>query len=338
MNVKIIMNTNNILFSAIQPTGKLTIGHYLGILKMWNTLQFKYNCFYCIADLHSLTVLNKHSFVKYKVLDLVAYFLASNINPFKNIIFLQSDIIEHMNLYWILSNYTYLGELKRMNQFKDKSKKAFNKNLSLLSYPVLMASDILLYNSNYVCIGYDQIQHIELVRKISKRFNSIYKYKFFNLPNYIISKNFSKIMSLIDIKKKMSKSDINKDNVIFLLDSPDKIEYKIKKSITDSDIYSKIAFDLKNKPGISNLLIILSGIKNISINYLESYFINYNYSSFKKVVYNELINFIISFQEKFFYYRKNKLFLKKILNIGKLNAKKIAKIKMLNLYNLLNII
>ncbi len=330
MNIK-----KKILFSAIQPSGKLTIGHYLGILRKWNFLQHKYNCFYCIADLHSLTSLNTKNFINLNILDLVAFFLSCNINPYKNIIFLQSDIYEHIILYWILSNYVNVNELKRMNQYKSKS--CLYKNLSLLSYPVLMASDILLYNSNYVCIGYDQLQHLELVRKISSKFNKIYKFKFFNLPKYIIDKNFSKIMSLINIKNKMSKTDINKNNVIFLLDKPDIIKHKIINSITDSNIPYKIVYDIKNKPGISNLLNILSGIKNVSIKYLENYFIDYNYISFKKVVYSELSKFLISFQEKFFYYRKKIYFLKKILDLGKNKAKKIAKNRILYIYKLLKL-
>ncbi len=335
MNINKDNFKKEILFSAIQPSGKLTIGHYLGILKKWNLLQYKYNCFYCIADLHSLTTLNTDNFINLNILDLIAFFLSSDIDPFRNIIFLQSDIYEHIILYWILSNYVNISELNKMNQYKNKS--CLYKNLSLLSYPVLMASDILLYNSNYVCIGYDQLQHLELVRKISNRFNKIYKFKFFNLPNSIIDKNFSRIMSLINIEKKMSKTDINKNNVIFLLDKPDIIKHKIINSVTDSCIPYKIIFDMKNKPGISNLLNILSGIKNVSIKYLENYFIDYNYSSFKKVVYNELSKFLVSFQQKFFYYRKNIYFLKNILSLGKIKAKKIAKNRILYIYKLLKL-
>ncbi len=334
-NKKNKINSKNIVFSAIQPTGQLTIGHYLGILNLWKILQFKYNCLYCIADLHSLTILNKNNIFNLNILDLVSFILASGINLFKCTIFLQSDIVEHLKLYWVLNCNTYLGELSRMTQFKDKFKINGICNLSLLSYPVLMASDILLYDSDYVCIGYDQIQHLELVRNLSIRFNKIYNNKFFNLPKPILNGIFSKIMSLLDINKKMSKSDLNKNNVIFLLDSPEIIKFKINKSITDLDYPPKIVFDLINKPGISNLLIILSGIKNVSIKFLEKYFLNYNYFDFKKVVYTQLSKFIILLQKKFFFIRKKEKFIKKILKLGKIKAKKIAKKKIINLYNLL---
>ncbi len=325
------------IFSAIQPTGQLTIGHYLGVLKLWKELQNNNNCFYCIANLHSLTIPNKNNLIYSNCLDLLSLFLATGIDPLKCIIFLQSDIVEHIQLYWILSCYSYIGELNRMTQFKDKSKN-HNNNLSLFSYPLLMAADILLYNINNVCIGFDQIQHIELVRKISKRFNKIYKKKIFVIPKYILNIRYSKIMSLINVNKKMSKSDLNKNNIIFLLDTPDLIKYKINNSKTDSDNPSRIKFDVINKPGISNLLNILSGIKNISINELENKFINFSYSSFKEIVSYELSKFVSKLQKKYLFYRNNEIYLKKILYKGKKKAKKIAKNKITKLFNLLNLI
>ncbi len=331
------MKKKDLLFSAIQPTGGITIGHYLGIFKLWNLLQNKYICLYCIANLHSLSILNKNNLINVNIFDLVSLVLSFNIDPHKCIIFLQSDIVEHLKLYWILNCYTYIGELNRMTQFKEKSNKKINNNLSLFSYPVLMASDILLYDSKYVCIGYDQLQHLELVRVISKRFNKIYNCNFFVYPKHIISKRFSRIMSLLNVKKKMSKSDNNTNNVIFLLDNIDLIKYKINNCVTDSDNPPKIIFDINNKPGISNLLNILSGIKNVSIKSLEEYFYKSNYKKFKDILSKELCNFIKLLQKKFNFYRKDKDLIKNILLNGKNRIKNIAKKKILNLNKILNL-
>ncbi len=330
------MNNKDILFSAIQPTGDITIGHYLGVLKLWKYLQNNYNCLFCVANLHSLSVFNNNNNINSSILNLVSLILALDINPLKCIIFLQSNIVEHLKLYWILNCYTYLGELNRMTQFKNKSKTKFSNNLSLFSYPVLMASDILLYDSKYVCIGYDQIQHIELVNNISKRFNKRYNCKIFTSPKYILNKQFSKIMSLLDNNKKMSKSDINKNNVIFLLDKIELIKYKINNCVTDNDNPPKIIFDINNKPGISNLLNILSGIKNVTIKSLEEYFYRCNYKKFKDILSKELCNFIILLQKKFYYYRKDEKLIKNILINGKKKINNIAKLKIKNINNILN--
>ncbi len=223
------------VFSAIQPTGKLTIGHYIGVLKNWLYNQNKYNCFFCIADLHALTNIKNKINIKNNIYDLLSIILAIGINPMNCTIFLQSHVIEHIKLYWLLNCYTYVGELNRMTQFKDKIKnKNNNINCGLLNYPILMCSDILLYNTSYVPIGYDQIQHLELTRLIAKRINKFYSRNIFVIPNYILSKNGSKIMSLCNPYKKMSKSDINKNNVIFLLDNNINIINKINNSLTDS--------------------------------------------------------------------------------------------------------
>ncbi len=325
------------VFSAIQPTGNLTIGHYIGILNNWLKLQNKFNCFYCIADLHSLTNISEKKNLRNNIFDILSIILAIGINPQKCIIFLQSSITEHIKLYWLLNCYTYVGELYRMTQFKDKINNSKNVNCGLLNYPVLMSADILLYKTSYVPIGYDQIQHIELTRKIAKRLNNLFSYNIFNIPNYILSNNCSKIMSLLNVDKKMSKSDINKNNVIFLLDNVNNIKLKIKNSITDSQFPPKIFFDIKNKPGISNLLNIISGIKNIPINILEKNFYNYSYNKFKNIVIKELNNFLISLQKRYFFFRKKEFFLRKILLNGKFKAKKYAKKNILNIFNFFNI-
>ncbi len=323
------------VFSAIQPSGGITIGHYICVLKKWFYFQKKYNCFYCIADLHSYT--NNFKKKKNKILDILSILLSLDINYRKNVIFLQSHIYEHTQLYWLLNCFSYIGELKRMTQFKDKLNDKNNKliNCGLFTYPILMASDILLYDSNYVIIGKDQIQHLEFTRNIARRINKFLNKKFFYIPKYILS-SCSKIMSLLNPKKKMSKSDHNKCNVIYLLDSPDLINFKINNSLTDNDFPPKIVFDMVNKPGISNLLNILSGISNISILDLENEFIGYSYKKFKNVVINKIVNFLNLLQEKIFFFRKKKKFLKKILSIGKIKAKKQAQKKMFLIKKILN--
>ncbi len=314
------------IFSAIQPTGKLTIGHYIGVLKNWFYNQNKYNCFFCIADLHSLISIKDKTKIKNYIYDLLSIILAIGINPMNCNIFLQSNIIEHMKLYWILNCYTYIGELNRMTQFKSKFKNKKNKiNCALLNYPILMSADILLYNSNYVPIGYDQIQHLELTKIIANRINKFYFKNIFVIPEYILSKDCSKIMSLCNPYIKMSKSDINKNNVIYLLDNIDNIKKKISNSITDSQNPPKILYDKINKPGISNLLDIFSGIENISILKLENKFKNFSYKEFKDILILKLNNFLKNLQNKYFFFRKKKNFLKKILLNGKLKVKKIAK-------------
>lgn len=314
------------IFSAIQPTGNLTIGHYIGVLKNWFDNQNKYNCFFCIANLHSLTNIENKIKIKNYIYDLLSMILSIGINPINCNIFLQSDIIEHIKLYWLLNCYTYVGELNRMTQFKDKFKNKNNKvNCGLFNYPILMSSDILLYNSSYVPIGYDQIQHLELTKLIANRINKFYSKNIFIIPKYILSKDCSKIMSLCNPYIKMSKSDINKNNVIYLLDNNYNIKKKINNSITDCQNPPKILYDKVNKPGISNLLNIFSGIKNISISKLENKFKNFSYKEFKNILILEINNFLKKLQNKYFFFRRRKKFLKKILLYGKLKVKKIAK-------------
>ncbi len=324
------------VFSGIQPTGGLTIGH-IGLFNLWSSLQKKYNCYYCIVDLHSLTNLKINSFLlKKNILDIVAMLLAFNINPLKSVIFLQSSILEHTYLYWILNCFSSVGDLKRMTQFKEKKNKLFS-NSGLFTYPILMASDILLYKTSYVPVGIDQIQHIEFTRKIAKKFNKYYNCNLFKIPKYILCNNFSKIMSLINVEKKMSKSDININNYISLLDSDDLIRLKIKNSVTDSDNPSKIYYDMYNKPGISNLLNILSLIKNESIELLQKKFLNFNYLDFKNIVADELIKFISLLKEKFFYFRNENKYLKDLLISGSLKSNRKVSLTIQEINELLGI-
>ncbi|WP_343187728.1 tryptophan--tRNA ligase [Buchnera aphidicola (Periphyllus koelreuteriae)] len=328
------------VFSAIQPSGKLTIGNYISVLKHWKKMQNEYKCIFCIADLHSLTSFTKENRIlkKKSVLDTLALYLACGVDPKKSIIFIQSSVHEHSELNWILSCITYYKELSRMTQFKSKLTYTSKKiNTGLFNYPILMASDILLYNTDKVHVGQDQKQHVELTRNLAIRFNSNYK-KIFTVPDLLMYDLGSKIMSLKDPKRKMSKSDLNKKNVIFLLENPKEILKKIKSSITDSDIPPKIYFDSIKKPGISNLLIILSTLTEISIKELEKYFIGKSYIDLKKEVFNILNIHILKIQKKFFIYRKDIQFLKNISNIGSKKASKIAKKTLCQVYDSLGIL
>ncbi|MGK2896837.1 MAG: tryptophan--tRNA ligase [Candidatus Makana argininalis] len=326
-----------IVFSGVQPSGNITLGNYIGCLSQWKHLQKKYDCIYCIADLHSMTVIKNYNKLKTLTLDLIAIFIACGVDPLKSIIFVQSHVIEHTYLNWILNCYTNYGELKRMSQFKNillKNNK--NINIGLLNYPVLMASDILLYQSNIVPVGSDQLQHLELTKKIAKRFNLIHKKKIFNIPNALTLKNKSCIMSLLNPNKKMSKSDINNNNVIYLLENENSISNKIKNAITDSDIPPLIHYDQILKPGVSNLLNILSFLNKVSISKLEKKFYNKNYSNFKKYLSDSLIYHLKVLQNKYFNLRKEEDYLLKIVFDGAAKARKKAEKNINTIYKKIN--
>lgn len=247
-----------VIFSGIQPTsGAFTLGNYLGAVKNWGKLQDEYNCAYCIVNQHAITVRQDPQALKKNTLSAYALMLACGIDPKKSIAFIQSHVKTHAELAWVLNCYTQFGELSRMTQFKDKSAKhADNINAGLFTYPVLMAADILLYQTNLVPVGVDQKQHLEICRDIAQRFNSVYG-DVFTIPEPYITKVGAKIMSLQEPTRKMSKSD-PEDTYVALLDTPDVIRRKIKRAVTDSD--GEIRFDPENKPGVSNLLSILSAL------------------------------------------------------------------------------
>ena len=295
------MHKKNIL-SGIQSTGNLTLGNYLGAITNFIKMQEQFNCYYMIADLHSLTIRNNPEELKSNILKVIALYLAAGLDPKKSAIFIQSHVPEHTQLSWILNCYTYMGELSRMTQYKDKSiKHADNINSGLFTYPVLMASDILLYQANLVPVGEDQRQHLEITRDIAERFNKIYG-KTFSIPEAYIPKTGAKIMGLQNPTSKMSKSSTIPNDTILLIDTPDEIIKKIKKAKTDSD--NIVKYDIQNKPGVSNLLSIYSIITNKSIQELENEFLQMTYGEFKKIVaeaiieelrplqlrYNEIIN------------------------------------------------
>ena len=246
-----------VIFSGIQPSGMLTLGNYIGALSRFSQLQDDYDCIYCVVDEHAITVRQNPADLRRRCLELTALYIASGLDPEKSILYCQSHVSAHAELGWILNCFTYMGELNRMTQFKDKSAKhADNINAGLFTYPVLMAADILLYQTKYVPIGADQKQHLELCRNIAQRFNGVYG-DVFTIPEPLISKTGARIMSLQEPEKKMSKSDLGEGSV-FLLDDPDVIRRKIRRAVTDSE--TEIRFDPENKPGVSNLLSIISAL------------------------------------------------------------------------------
>ena len=241
-----------VILSGIQATGNLTLGNYIGALKNFAKLQDEYDCYYMIANLHALTVRRDPEELRTNTLKIIATYIAAGIDPDKSCIFIQSQVPEHSELTWVLNCYTYMGELNRMTQFKDKSAKhADNINSGLFTYPVLMASDILLYQPDLVPTGDDQKQHVEITRNIAERFNNLYG-KTFEVPNPYIPKIGARIMGLQDPTSKMSKSTTNPNDSIFLIDTPEEITKKIKKAVTDSE--GIVRYDVENKPGISNLM------------------------------------------------------------------------------------
>ena len=246
-----------IIFSGIQPSGTLTLGNYIGALKNFSKLQDDYDCIYSIVDMHAITVRQNPAELRRRCLELAAIYIASGIDPKKSLIYCQSHVSGHAELAWILNCFTYMGEMNRMTQFKDKSAKhADNINVGLFTYPVLMAADILLYQTNLVPVGHDQKQHLEICRDIAQRFNGVYG-DVFTIPEGYIPKVGARIMSLQEPTRKMSKSD-PEDTFVALTDDPDTIRRKIKRAVTDSD--GEIRFDPENKPGVSNLLSIMSAL------------------------------------------------------------------------------
>ena len=223
------------VFSGVQPTGKVTLGNYLGAIRNWQPLQEQYDCIYCVVDLHSLTVTQVPAELRKNTMELVALYIACGIDPSKSTLFIQSHVHEHAELAWILDTIAYVGELNRMTQFKDKSRKhADNINMGLMNYPVLMASDILLYNADYIPVGKDQIQHVELTRDIAQRFNARYSDTFV-VPEALLNKSGQSIKSLQDPSAKMSKSDPNDNALISLADDADTVRRKLRRAVTDSD-------------------------------------------------------------------------------------------------------
>ena len=276
-----MIGDKKVLFSGMQATGNLTLGNYLGALKNWVSLADEYECFYCVVDEHSITVRQDPATLRKRARLLLMLYIAAGIDPKKSCIYYQSHVSAHAELAWILNCYTYMGEMNRMTQFKDKSAKhADNINVGLFAYPVLMAADILLYQADVVPVGVDQKQHLEITRDIAERFNNIYG-DVFTIPEAYIGKSGAKIMSLQDPSKKMSKSDENPNGSIYLMDDRDTIMRKFKKAVTDSEGVVRYS---ESQPGVSNLIDIYSACTGKTPEDIEKEFEGKGYGDFKTAV------------------------------------------------------
>lgn len=311
-----MLGDKKVLFSGMQATGNLTLGNYLGALKNWVTLSDEYECFYSVVDMHSITVRQDPAELRRRARALLTLYIAAGLDPKKNCIYYQSHVSGHAELAWILNCFTYMGELSRMTQFKDKSAKhADNINAGLFDYPVLMAADILLYQADVVPVGIDQMQHLELTRDIAQRFNGIYG-DVFTIPEPYIGKVGAKIMSLQDPTKKMSKSDENPNASIYLMDDPDTIMRKCKRAVTDS--LAKVCY-CEEQPGVSNLIDIYSACTGLSREQIEKEFDGKGYGDFKEAVGGAVVSVLKPLQDKVADLEKNKDYIDAII---KENAEK----------------
>ena len=328
--------SKKVILSGIQSTGRLTLGNYLGAIDNWVKMQEEYECYYMIANLHTLTVRNNPEELRNNTLKILAMYIAAGLDPEKNTLFIQSQVKEHSELGWILDCYTYMGELSRMTQFKDKSAKhSDNINAGLFTYPALMAADILLYQADLVPVGEDQRQHLEITRDLAERFNKLYG-ETFVIPEAYVRKTSARIMGLQNPEAKMSKSAENPNDVIFMDDEPEVILKKFKKAVTDSE--NKVRFDPESKPGVSNLMQIYSCIKNKSMEEIEEEFIDKGYGDFKMAVANAVIEKISPIQEKYKALLENKEYLEKIYLKGAEDARKIASKTLDNVKNKIGIL
>ncbi len=311
-----------IIFSGVQPSGILTIGNYLGAIKNWTTFQDSYECIYCVVDMHAITVRQVPADLRRRTYETLAVYIACGIDPEKSTMFVQSHVPGHAELAWILDCYTMFGELSRMTQFKDKSaKNANNINAGLFTYPTLMAADILLYQTNLVPVGIDQKQHLELARDIAERFNGIYGDTFV-VPEPFMSKTGTKIMSLADPTKKMSKSDENENAFVAILDSKDAIIRKFKRAVTDSDTVVKYA---DGKDGINNLMSIYSCFTGKSYEEIEKEFEGRGYGDFKLAVGETVADSLAPVRERFDELMKDKAYLESIMKAGSEKAYRMAR-------------
>ena len=290
-------NEKKVIFSGMQPSGVITLGNYLGALKNWTNLQDEYNCLYCIVDMHAITVRQDPATLRKNARNLLMQYIAAGLDPEKNVIYYQSHVSAHAELAWILNCYTYMGELSRMTQFKEKSSKhGENINAGLFTYPALMAADILLFQTDLVPVGADQKQHLELARDIAARFNGLYG-ETFKVPEPYIGKAGARVMSLQNPTSKMSKSDEDTNASIYLMDDPDAIIRKFKRAVTDSD--SCVRFDQEVKPGISNLMNIYGAITGQTMEEIQAEFEGKGYGDFKMRVGEAVVEELRPLQTRF---------------------------------------
>ena len=316
-----IQPKKQVIFSGIQPSGTLTLGNYIGALRNFRTLQEDYDCLYCVVDMHAITVRQDPAALRRRCNELAAIYIASGLDPDKNLIYCQSHVSAHAELSWVLNCFTYMGELSRMTQFKDKSSKhEENINAGLYTYPVLMAADILLFQTNLVPVGVDQKQHLEICRDIASRFNGVYG-DVFTIPEPYITKIGSKILSLQDPSRKMSKSD-PEDTYIAILDKPDIIRKKIRRAVTDSE--GSIRYDEAGKPGVSNLLTILSTLTGRDIPELEAELDGQGYGVLKDRTAEAVIETLSPIQREFDRLIADKEYLQSVMNRNAERARAIA--------------
>ena len=311
-----------VIFSGVQPSGMLTIGNYLGSIKNWLEFEDKYNCLYCVVDLHAITVRQDPVTLRRRTYETLALYMASGLDPQKNTLFVQSHVPAHAELAWVLNCYTMFGELSRMTQFKDKSKKySANINAGLFTYPSLMASDILLYQTDMVPVGIDQMQHIELTRDIASRFNQVYG-DTFKIPEGFIPKAGAKIMSLAEPEKKMSKSDGNQNASVYILDSRDDIIRKFKRAVTDSDTAVRRA---DGKDGINNLMTIYTAFTRKSDAEIEKEFSGRGYGEFKLAVGETVADALTPVHKRFDELMADKGYLESVMKEGSARAAYLAR-------------
>lgn len=311
-----MIDGKRVLFSGMQATGTLTLGNYLGALKNWVALSEEYECFYSVVDMHSITVRQDPAVLRKRARDLMILYIAAGLDPEKNCIYYQSHVSGHAELAWILNCFTYMGELNRMTQFKDKAQKhSDNINAGLFTYPVLMAADILLYQADVVPVGIDQMQHLEITRDIAQRFNSVYG-DVFTIPEAYIGKTGAKIMSLQDPNKKMSKSDENVNASVYLMDDPDTIIRKFKRAVTDSE--AQIVYR-EEQPGVKNLLDIYCTCTGKTPAEAEKEFGGKGYGELKMAVGETVVSVLKPVQERFAQLSKDKDYINGII---KNNAEK----------------
>lgn len=330
--------TKPIVLSGCQPSGQLSIGNYIGALRQWVAMQDTHACRFMLVDLHAITVRQDPQQLRTATLDGLALYLACGLDPQRSVVFVQSHVPEHAQLAWVLNCYTQMGELNRMTQFKDKSERhASNINAGLFSYPALMAADILLYQANQVPVGNDQKQHLELSRDIAIRFNNLYG-DVFQVPDPFIPEVGARVMSLQEPTKKMSKSDENPNNFIGLLEDPKKITKKIKRAVTDSDEQARIYFDPEEKPGVSNLLSILSCATGRPIADLVPEYEGKMYGHLKGDVAEAVVTMLEPIQRDYQELRNDRVLLDGIMKQGAEQASSLAAKTLARVYDVIGLV
>lgn len=310
-----------VIFSGIKPSGDLTLGNYLGAIKNWVKLQEEYDCYYCVVDLHAVTVAQVPAELRKRTLEILAIYIASGIDPEKNTLFIQSHVSAHCEASWLLTCYTHMGELSRMTQYKDKAKSSGESiGAGLFNYPILMAADVLLYGTDLVPVGKDQVQHLELCRDIAQRFNHLYS-PTFTIPEPYVAKTGAKIMDLQDPSKKMAKSEENPNGSIQIMDSPEVIRRKISRAVTDS--LGVVKYN-DEQTGVKNLITILSTITGMSIEEIENKYEGIGYATFKSDVAEAIVGELEPIQKKVQELLNNKGYLEEIYKKGAEKANYVA--------------